>query len=200
MGFLRLVGRAVLLVASAACVQACVFGNEQCSIGRQECVGNSGGYRMCSGGEGDSNWDNHQCPGFQPRCSGGSSGPTSCQDLALPAQCSQVSTLLDVGAAQLSNVIDLDGDGRAELLFQGDVVARPTSAGSFGTPSSLGLVTEGRLGQIFPANLNADSNLDLAVTSDDPRELYAFFGDGMGGYAFAARYFVDTLPTLVAAA
>jgi FG-GAP-like repeat len=200
MGFARMFRSALLLLAFPLCLHACVFGDEQCSYAAQECVGSTGAYRVCTGGEGYTSWDNHQCPGFQPVCSANQAGRTSCQELALPAQCSQVTELLAVGAAKLSRVTDLDGDGRADLVFEGDVVARSTAPGAFAAPSSLGLVTAGHLLQILPANLNGDLVPDLVVSSEDPRELYAFFGDGMGGYAFSARYFVDTVPTLDAAA
>ena len=180
----------------AAGLPGCVSGNEACTPGDAQCVGSSGAYRICSGGEGYYSWDNHQCPGVQPVCSSPQSGTTSCGDAAAPAQCPRVSPLLDAGTATLSNVVDLERDGTADLVFGKDLVARSDGHGVFEQPHSLGLLTAGSLLGLLPAELNGDGVADLAVMSDDPRELYAFFGNADASYTFAQRYFVSSLPGL----
>ncbi|HEY0468567.1 MAG TPA: VCBS repeat-containing protein [Polyangiaceae bacterium] len=182
----------------ASGLEGCVFGNAECTYDREECVGTSGAYRVCHGGEGHYSWATSQCPGVQPVCSLSQSGHVGCEDLATPEACSQISPLLAAGAAKLSSVLDLKRDGSVNLVFGGDLVARSNEQGQFDPARSLGLRTAGRLQQLLPAELNGDGIADLAVTSDDPRELYAFFGDTDGSYAFAQRYFVTSVPRLAA--
>jgi hypothetical protein len=177
----------------------CLLGRHDCGPGTAECVGTTGAYRICSGGEGYYSWDDHQCPGLEPVCVSRTSNVTSCEDLAKPAPCALIATLLDVGAAQLSNVVDLERDGTTDLILGADLVSRSNGRGMFEVPHPLGLLIAGHVQQLLPADLNGDGIADVALSSQDPRELYAFFGSGGGNYALAQRYFVSAIPTLDAA-
>jgi len=193
MSLARIIAVGSLVFAASAAVTGCVFGGEDCNLGDEECVGTSGAYRVCTGGEGYYSWYDKQCPGVQPVCSSPSLAHISCEDAVEPPQCRPVSTLLDAGMAKLEGVVDLDGDGSVDLIFDSGVVAQSDGTGAFEKPQSLQLLTVGPIRQLLPAELNGDGVPDLAVMSDDPRELYAFLGSADKTYTFSERYFVSAL-------
>jgi len=199
MPFARTISAGTLIWIASATITGCLFGREDCNLGDEECVGTTGAYRVCTGGEGYYSWYDKQCPGVQPVCSSPHPARTACGDAVEPPKCRRISTLLDAGTAKLSNVVDLDGDGSADLVFDSDVVARSDGKGAFETPHSLELLTAGPIERLLPAKLNRDDVPDLAVMADDPHELYAFFGDTDKSYTFAQRYFISAL-TLQSAA
>ncbi|MEL6906285.1 MAG: VCBS repeat-containing protein, partial [Planctomycetota bacterium] len=87
-------------------------------------------------------------------------------------------------AAPLETAVDLDGDGRAELVRTDSTLeVFPASPGGFGAPvvvSTVNVGSENRI-NLFVADLDGDGNLDLvpvgAMTSSAPTDV-VFTGDG----------------------
>jgi hypothetical protein len=193
----------IMFTLLSGMLEGCSLGSHDCEDGEQQCVGSQGGYRICSGGEGYTSWDDKTCPGVAPRCETDTGNQIRCVDTATPPACS-ASLTWPAGVA-LGRLVDVDGDGIPDnLSVDGGSntvsIALGDAAGGFRTPTSIPLRIAGQLLDALPARLDGDAVPDLVVASTDPDELYVFHGAGGLSYEFAARYFITPAPALLAAA
>lgn len=200
----QLLALALLLGSGALFAPGCSLVGEDCEDGAKRCVGSTGGYETCIGGEGQYSWYSDQCPGVDPVCTDESSS-VICSDRATLTTCSaervlsgEAPTSPDCATLQAKpRVVDVDGDGLLDLLYpfaDGVLeVARGHEGGTFADPESLSLTIQGHALDALPADLDADGIEDLLVISDEPAEIYAFLGDAPLEYHLAARYFAGSL-------